>query len=356
MDLGLSMGPRSPAIALVSEEFYLHLRTRYAEGRRGLPEGKGMNGKKSRAVRVIAAIAIIAAALALAYLISSGTLRKMDEAARASVPGSFVALSAGTIHYELAGPADGQPVVLIHGFSVPAYIWDGTFQSLGQAGYRAIRYDLYGRGYSDRPEVAYDRALFTRQLAELLDALGIARADLVGLSMGASVAASFADEYPNRVRRIVLMDPAPSSPPPLSARLLSAPILGDFVMTVFGRFILPSGQKSDFHDERNMPAGYLERYAEQMRYRGFIPALLSTVRNLYAPGYMEAYARIGAKGEPILLLWGRDDTTAPFADSEAMRKLMPRAEFRPIPDAGHLPHIERSELTLGLLTEFLGNP
>ena len=204
-------------------------------------------------------------------------------------------------------------MVLIHGFSVPAYIWDGTFEALGAAGFRALRYDLYGRGYSDRPDVTYDRALYLRQLAGLLDAVGLTGpVDLIGISMGGSIPAGFTDRFPTRVRRLVLMDPAPSSGPPLSARVMGVPVLGDYLLAAFGSLILPAGQRSDFFDPTKMPPRYLERYKEQMEFKGFIGAIGSTLKNLYPPDFLDVYARVGKQDRPIMIIWGRQDTTAPF--------------------------------------------
>src|SRR5271169_4886577 len=87
--------------------------------------------------------------------------------------GSYVSLGAGVTHFELAGPPDAPTVVLVHGFSVPYYIWDPTFDALTAAGFRVLRYDLFGRGWSDRPNARYDAEFFDQQLLQLLDALGI---------------------------------------------------------------------------------------------------------------------------------------------------------------------------------------
>ena len=73
-------------------------------------------------------------------------------------------LSQGYVHYELGGPVGGEKVVLVHGLSVPYYIWDPTFDALTEAGFRVLRYDLYGRGFSDRPKLRYDADLFDEQL------------------------------------------------------------------------------------------------------------------------------------------------------------------------------------------------
>src|SRR5262249_59523851 len=117
------------------------------------------------------------------------TLEIGDEL-RKSAPGQFIKTSAGFVHYQFAGPEDGRVIVLVHGFSVPYYLWAGTFEMLGNAGFRVLRYDLFGRGLSDRPSVTYNGELFDRQLVELLDALHIkGKVDLAGASLcGPSIA------------------------------------------------------------------------------------------------------------------------------------------------------------------------
>ncbi len=91
------------------------------------------------------------------------------------MPGQFVNLEDGVTHYELTGPADGPLVVLVHGFSVPFYVWDPTVAGLTAAGFQVLRYDLYGRGYSDRPETDYDLDLFVRQLSQLTEVVTLSK-------------------------------------------------------------------------------------------------------------------------------------------------------------------------------------
>ena len=136
----------------------------------------------------------------------------LDDASRAGTTGAYVQLGEGRVHYEMAGPATAPPVLLVHGFSVPSYIYDPTFAALVAAGHRVIRFDLYGRGTSDRPRGNYDIRRFTSQIDELLTALKVqGPVDLVGLSMGGAVAAAYTVEQPGRVRRLVLIDPMASS-------------------------------------------------------------------------------------------------------------------------------------------------
>ena len=125
-----------------------------------------------------------------------GKSEPLTPALRREVGGSYIALADGITHYQIAGPDDAPLVVMLHGFSVPNFIWDPTFDALAQAGYRVLRYDFFGRGYSDRPHLDYDLDLFTRQLVDLLDALEIETCRAVfGLSMGGVVAADFAVQH-----------------------------------------------------------------------------------------------------------------------------------------------------------------
>ena len=118
-------------------------------------------------------------------LIYRGETRVPAHVLRSSSPGEFTELADGFVHYELGGSSGAQMVVLVPGFSVPLQIWDPTYHALIDAGYRVLRYDLFGRGFSDRPDSRYDLDFFDRQLVGLLEALDIsAPIDLVGLFPG----------------------------------------------------------------------------------------------------------------------------------------------------------------------------
>ena len=85
----------------------------------------------------------------------------------------------------------------MHGATIPMWIWDPQVESLTKAGFSVLRYDLYGRGYSDRPHTEYNRDLYRSQLLELLDQLGIKEpVDLVGMSLGGAIATDFTANYP----------------------------------------------------------------------------------------------------------------------------------------------------------------
>jgi len=309
-------------------------------------------------VRLVVAVVVIGAAAAYAvYHHFDQEILPMDDAARHSADasrfgGSYVQLTDGVTHYELAGPDSGRTVVLVHGFSVPYYIWDPTFAALTQAGFQVLRYDLYGRGLSDRPAIRYDADLYVRQLRDLLGALKIdGPVDLIGVSMGGPIVVDFAARNLERVRTISLFDPAYGQgyKPPLR---LAAPLVGDFLFCVAAVPGMPGGQRGDFFHPERYP-DYFEKYTVQMRYRGFRHALLSTLRDFLSQDVTPAYRAVGKSGKPVLLVWGRADQDVPFEVSNAVRKDVPQAEFHAIEDAAHVPFYEHPEIVNPILIEFL---
>jgi pimeloyl-ACP methyl ester carboxylesterase len=303
------------------------------------------------AARVFGVVALLAvAAAALLFVVRNQERGVLDDAARSKAPGKFVRLSDGMVHFEIAGPDTGDAVVLVHGFSVPSYIWDTTFAVLKTSGYRVLRYDLFGRGYSDRPHIAYDSSLFVRQLDELLDSIGVRGAHLVGLSMGGRVVAQYALAHRSRVRSVTLIDPAFSLQAALTVPLGIA-LVGEYVFAV-GAPGLAQSQLSDFvHPERH--PDWPDRYRVQMRYAGFRRAILSTLRSSASGNDRAMYARYGALEIPTLLIWGREDKTVAFAMSDSLRARIPLATFVPVDSAGHLPHIEQPAITHASILGFL---
>ena len=311
-----------------------------------------------RRIPLIAALTVAALALgalawfALQYTQADPEVFDLDDTARQSAPGSFIRTSAGTVHYELAGPADGRIVVLIHGFSVPAYLWDPTFQALTAAGFKVLRYDQFGRGFSDRPNARYDGAFFDRQLLELLGALHIAApVDLVGASMGGPIAAGFVCRHPNRARSLVLFDPGYSHGQtlPWNFRL---PIIGDYNFAVKMMPRMARSQLADFLHPERFP-DWPKRYEPQMRYHGFRRALLATLRHYLAEDWSREFACVGQGTAPVLLVWGKHDQDVPFATSREVLAAIPRATFLPVEDAAHVPFLEHPEITDPALVAFL---
>jgi pimeloyl-ACP methyl ester carboxylesterase len=302
---------------------------------------------------ISATVALLTLAALGIYYVRNPERETLDAASRAAagVPGEFIGSPVGTTYYEVAGPDTGRVALLVHGFSVPSYIWDSTFTSLAAAGYRVIRYDLMGRGWSDRPDAAYDGPMFDAQILALLDSLGVrGPVDLFGLSFGGFVTAHFTAAHGDRVRTLVLVDPMVEGPQ--DPGFLAWPLVGPYVFQVTAVPGMADGQASDFLHPERFP-GWVDRYRPQMRYRGFGRALLRSRLAVVHADFATLHGRIAAQGTPVLLAWGKQDATLPFAQAEILRSRIPRLEFVPIDSAGHLPHLERTSTFNAAMFGFL---
>lgn len=300
-----------------------------------------------------ATVALLAIAALGVYQVRNPERESLDAGVRAAagLPGAFIGSPVGTTYYEVAGPDTGRVALLVHGFSVPSYIWDSTFTSLATAGYRVIRYDLMGRGWSDRPDAAYDGAMFDAQILALLDSLGVrGKVDLFGLSFGGFVTAHFTATHGDRVRTLVLVDPIVEGPN--DPGFLAWPLVGPYVFQVTAVPGMADGQSSDFLHPERFP-GWADRYRPQMRYRGFGRALLRSRNALVGADFASLHGRIAAQGTPVMLAWGKQDTTLPFAQAEIVRGRIPALTFVPIDSSGHLPHLEQTTAFNAAMFAFL---
>ena len=274
----------------------------------------------------------------------------LTDSNRINASGNFKYLKDGYTHYQETGNRDSATVILVHGFSVPSYIWDITFKALADSGFNVISYDLFGRGYSDRPVVDYSYIFFANQLNELKNSLQIyKKVHLVGLSMGGAVVATYGNMYADQVQSITLIDPTAVRRETIG--FLSWPVLGDYLM-VFNILDYPNNQMTDFYKPENYP-NWTIKYETQMRYNGFRQAILSTLRKNYDTDYSTLYTILSLKGIPIQIIWGIHDETVPFSISKNVKKMIPLAKFYAIPEAGHLPHIEQSDTVNFILSNFI---
>ncbi len=269
--------------------------------------------------------------------------------------GGWLPLSEGVTYYEHAGPTDGPVVVLVHGFSVPSFVWDRTWPALAAAGWRVLRYDLYGRGASAKPLGRYDLRRFVAQLWELVDALTPARARvaLVGYSMGGPIVAGAAAARPERVRGVGLIAPVVAGVNMgWALRALALPGLGPWLMRTVARPRMEQGVRADFHGPAD--EAYVQRYMAQWHDPGFARALAASVRGGMLGDFRPVFARLGRTGLPVWAVWGAADTLVPPHQLALLRDLVPGLRARQVPDVGHLVHYERADAVNPDLVAWLG--
>ena len=133
--------------------------------------------------------------------------RSLDEL-RVNGRGRYLPHRAGLTHVIEEGQDDQPAMLLVHGATVPAWEFDRLIPHLRAAGWKTIRFDLFGHGLSDRPAVRYDFSFFLEQALEVLDGISSHRPlTLLGHSFGAALAAAMASQRPERIERLVLVAP-----------------------------------------------------------------------------------------------------------------------------------------------------
>jgi pimeloyl-ACP methyl ester carboxylesterase len=284
----------------------------------------------------------------------------LDAHERSRLPGRFVALSHGYTSYDVIGPADGRVVLLVPGISIPRIVFARTATSLAEAGYRVLTYDLYGRGFSDRPHVRYDAALFNQQIDELLAAMQITgRVTLVGVASGALQSMLYAEFRPTRVERLVLICPdGVNAPAEGFVRMVRSPLVGETA----GRAVLNMvGQRrweerlQNYSSDRRVVEDMITSFRRQLDYKGYWRALASSIASLPISESSDLFRRIDRLGTPTLVVWGTNDVIIPVHLGHEVRRLMPSAKYVEIP-AGHLPQYERPDLTNEAILRFLSAP
>ena len=311
-----------------------------------------MNPKKLLKYIVFFDLVILAALAAFFFL--NPEKQKIDENVRNITPGDFVELSQGFVHYELRGDPEGELVVLVHGFSVPYYVWDPTVDDLVKQGFQVLRYDLYGRGYSDRPKAEYNPDFFTTQLSDLTTALIPGESfHIMGLSMGGPIVASFANQHPDLVKSVTLIAPEVLPVTEKDIFPMNVPLLGEWIVGVYlVPFHLPQSQLDDFYNPQIFP-GWEEKYREQLQYKGFKNAILSTIRNLVTFNPLDVYDTLNKSGLPTLLVWGKEDQSVSYPAIVELMERLPNVEAIFIEETGHLPHYEKAEVVNPMIIQFL---
>ena len=282
-----------------------------------------------------------------------GNIEKFEltQSEKKKYSGAFIKLPCGETHYELKG--EGAAVVLVHGYATPYFIYDKIFSFLVQKGYKVLRYDLLGRGFSERVNGDYTPALFSRQLKELTDALlPNENFFLFGTSMGGAVVTAFAAKYPEKVKKLFLLAPAGMEyKVPLYMKMAQKPVLGEIMFKALGGKLLLNGSCSELISSRDQTDYYLEKFAESARYKGFLAATLSSLRNtLMRPDItVENYKKTAENGVSVCTIWGTADKTMPYYQSKQLLKIFPNMHFYTFNNSGHIFLFDEGERTCKII-------
>ncbi|CDU24097.1 related to 2-hydroxy-6-oxo-6-phenylhexa-2,4-dienoate hydrolase [Sporisorium scitamineum] len=252
----------------------------------------------------------------------------------------------GTIRYYEFGPEDGKKLLLVHGISTPSPAWSLIAPHLVKAGYRVLCYDLFGRGYSDSPQVTHDAALFVSQITLLLAHLPYwDKFDLCGMSLGGPIASHFAHYFPNRVDRLVLLCPAGGTPNAdlrPAVKLIRSHLVPNLILQRLLRFVplLPTPPKGSL-------AWWQAKY-----HPGYKFSFTSSLQDGPIFNSQQVHrAVVRDFGSRLRVIWGDKDDVVPINTA----KYFGQIDLAVIPDAGHFIVLSHPDATAQHMLDFLGS-
>jgi pimeloyl-ACP methyl ester carboxylesterase len=266
---------------------------------------------------------------------------------------------------QVSGPADGTPVVLVHGTAGWGGFWRNVSAHLAGRGLRVIAVDLPPFGYSAHdPQARYDRASQAARLAAVIQRVAGKPAIVVGHSFGSGAVVELALRSPADVRRLVLVDAALGGfdPPPASPGLADWALGQGWIARPITSAVMTNPMLTDrllrsMLAREEAAAPWVATIQQPMRRRGTTAAYAAWLPTLFAAddgGLSRRSAELRLMTVPVALIWGEADTVTPIAQGEEIARLVRARSFARLPGVGHIPHIEDEAGFLAALDAALG--
>lgn len=302
---------------------------------------------------IIASVVVLAVALAAAAfaLWTPDLDRATLETRYFDGQSAYVEIDGVRLHVRDSGPRDAPAVILLHGFGSSLHTWEPWAQALAPR-FRVIRIDLPGSGLTGAdPTNDYTDARAVRLLVALLDRLGIARASVIGNSVGGRIAWKVAALHPDRVEKLVLISPDGFASPGFAYGVApDVPAALQLMRVALPKWMLRMNLAPAYGDASRLTDANLARYHDLLRAPGVRPATLARMGQTVLEPPEPWLAKIVA---PTLLLWGEQDALIPIANAQDYLSAIPNAILVSLPGLGHVPFEELPAASLLPVAEFL---
>ena len=275
------------------------------------------------------------------------------EVIKSQTPGRYLNSDHGSTRYQVFGEDNTEVIVLIAASNGYIEQWNPNIQPLVNAGYKVVAYDLYGRGLSARPKTDLSLSVFRTQLSLIIDEVDVDQVHLVGSSFGSVIASDFAIHNADRVDKLVFVGPAgwPSNIN-FSSKILNVPVLGELIFHYFGDAILKPRVEGYFYDKESN-ISVVKTWQKFASYPGFMRSYLSTIRHSPVLDYIDGWQELGMLDKSVLFIWGKNDISFPFENSQRAIGLIPNATITAIDNAAHWVNIEKPLLVNNSIISFL---
>lgn len=249
------------------------------------------------------------------------------------------------------GPKDAPAIILLHGLGSSLHTWEAWAQTLSKS-YRVVRYDLPGAGLTGTDpsgDYGQDRGMLV--LSALMDKLAIAKATIVGNSMGGRLAWNFAAQHPDRVDKLVLISPDGFESPGFKyGQRPDVPAALKLMRYLLPRAALRMNLEPAYADPSRLTEKTVTRYYDLLLAPGVRDAMLARLGQTILQPPEPLLRQISA---PTLLLWGAKDAMIPIANAADYVTSLPHATLVTLPNLGHVPHEEAPDVSLRPVAAFL---
>jgi len=267
----------------------------------------------------------------------------------AAAPSQFLSLNGRKIHYRDEG--EGPTIVLIHGTGASLHTWEDWAKDLVED-YRVIRLDLPAYGLTGQdPQKRYSSKDYVDLLDAFLKELKVDKFHLAGNSLGGLVSWLYASYYPEKIEKLVLLDPSgfPFKSTPMVIKMAKIPVLNNFIRYVTPRSFIEKNIKEVYYDHSLIKDSTIDRYYDLTLFEGNRTAFIDRAY-IEREDYRDRLSLISA---PTLILWGENDNWIPVSDAARFKAAIKNAQVVIIPKTGHVPMEERPQESLAVVTAFL---
>lgn len=278
----------------------------------------------------------------------------IEEWSKKYAAGKFIDLDGYSTHYIEKG--EGEPVILLHGFFYNTYLWNKNIDALA-AKFKVYALDFWGFGYSSRQPMDYGYPLYASQVLRFMDAMKIQKASLIGQSFGGGTCILFSVQHRDRVKKLVLVDPAgmPSTQP-IMIRFSILPRVGEFVYGINNNSSRKMALSSAFfYDKSLITEEYFENVTRPQKIKGTTEGFLSVMRKQFFFTLSNEIHELGKMDVPTLIVWGRNDKALPLKNGQEMHSILKGSRLEIIDRAGHVPNEEQWQQFNQLAVDFLSS-
>jgi pimeloyl-ACP methyl ester carboxylesterase len=270
----------------------------------------------------------------------------------------LVPTSAGVMQVRVTGPRGASPIVLVHGVLSSLHWFDRITPYLNTH-HEVIAIDMIGNGGSDKPTGGYTVENEAKALGEVLNQLQVTHATLVGHSLGGHVVTSLAEQHPDEVDRLVLLDSTSSwqyASLGRAAKLARLPLIGPLLKADIDNVKDTRAFKVGFAPGFDIASGFIDPLQPVVDVREMTyPSFAQTQAMVFAfTEHRTLDLRLAALGKPVLVIFGGKDQ-AVFGAQTALAAFhaVPTATVKILPESGHSPQVEQPAQTAALILRFI---